>query len=177
MGGLKTETGTSATEDPIYTVSRTNPSVIEYARELGSTSYHLEIVDANVTPGIEVDIHFDVMKSMNLVRQLTQSVDQLKLKMDAGGWVRVDDLSDALKMSKPLYCVLGTTQLLALSSVCGGRLLSLASSRCMQSVLLLVTSMSGFALTDLAHQCPLTMFAAVHRLMCTFVVCSTRPSS
>ena len=50
-------------------------------------------------PGIEVDIHFDVMKSMNLVRQLTQSVDQLKLKMDAGGWVRVDDRSDALKMS------------------------------------------------------------------------------
>ena len=99
MGGLKTETGTYFRNGRSYTVSRTNPSVIEYARELGSTAYHLEIVDAHPMPGIEVDLHFDVMKWMNLVRQLTQSVDQLKLKMDAGGWVRVDDLSDALKMS------------------------------------------------------------------------------
>ena len=53
--------------------------MIEHARELAPTACHLEIVNTLFMPGIEVDLSFDVMKSMNLVKQLTQSVDQLDL--------------------------------------------------------------------------------------------------
>ena len=70
--------------------------VIESYDPLGPTRLHLEIVSASAMPGVDFDVNYDVSPSIDLVKQLTQSVEQLSLRMDTGGWVLAVDLASRL---------------------------------------------------------------------------------
>lgn len=61
------------------------PVVIESYSLLGPTRLHLEIASASAMPGVNFDRNYDVTSSLDIVKQLTQSVGQLSLRMDTGG--------------------------------------------------------------------------------------------
>ena len=75
------------------------PMVIESDDSLGPTPFHLEIVGASSMPDAAFDRNFDVSLSIDIVKQLTQSVEQLSLRMDSGGWVLVADFTSKLGTS------------------------------------------------------------------------------
>ena len=69
-----------------------SPVVVESYDSFGPTRLHLEIVSASAMPGVE----FNVSPPLDVVKQLTQSVVQLSLRMDTGGWVLVADFASKL---------------------------------------------------------------------------------
>ena len=73
-----------------------SPMVVESYDSLGPTRLHLEIVSASAMPSVDFDVNYDVSPSIDLVKQLTQSVEQLSLRMDTGGWVLAVDLASKL---------------------------------------------------------------------------------
>ena len=50
-------------------------------------------------PDVVYDRHYDVSLSIDIVKQLTQSVEQLSLRMDSGGWVLVTSFASKLGIS------------------------------------------------------------------------------
>ena len=66
---------------------------------LGPTRLHLEIVSASAMPGVNFDRNYGVAPSLDIVKQLTQSVEQLSLRMDTGGWVLVADFASKLRIT------------------------------------------------------------------------------
>ena len=50
-------------------------------------------------PDVIFDRHYDVSLSTNVVKQLTQSVDQLSPRMDSSGWVVVIEFASKLGTS------------------------------------------------------------------------------
>ena len=73
-----------------------SPVVIESYDSLGPIRLYLEIVSASAMPGVAFDMNFDVTPSIDLVEQLTQSVEQLSLRMDTDGWILAVDLASKL---------------------------------------------------------------------------------
>ena len=63
---------------------------------LGPTRLHLEIVSASAMPGVNSDRNYGVSPSLDIVKQLPQSVEQLSLRLDTGGWVLVADFASKL---------------------------------------------------------------------------------
>ena len=47
-------------------------------------------------PGVDFDRNYDVPPLLDLVKQLTQSVERLSLRMDTGGWVLAADFASKL---------------------------------------------------------------------------------
>ena len=72
------------------------PTINESDDALSATCFHLEVVSASSMHDVVFDCHFDVSVSMDFVKQFTQSVEQLNLRMNPGGWTRVDDFAFAL---------------------------------------------------------------------------------
>ena len=68
--------------------------IIESDGSLGQTPYHLEITSASSMPGAVFDRTFDVSLPTDIVKQPTQSVEQLSSRMDSG--VLVADFTSKL---------------------------------------------------------------------------------
>ena len=75
------------------------PMIIESDGCLGQTPYHLEIISPSSMPDAVFDRTFDVSSSVDIVKQPTQSVEQLSLRMDSSGWVLVVDFTSKLGVS------------------------------------------------------------------------------
>ena len=75
------------------------PMIIGSGDSLESTPLRLEIVSASSRPDVVFDRHYDVSLSIGIVKKFTQSVEQLSLRMDSGGWVLVTEFASKLGIS------------------------------------------------------------------------------